>query len=292
MPAWYAADLDRYWRESSFELVSISKRVIILQVENWEHLLILAESSLEANPAMIALTDADFIILKTCLGRSKGGLFKKSSLLIEHEDDLYKLDWRKSVPKFFSPVQLLKNDRFLIRKALKQYRGFLADKELSSSAAVLLTLQGGEDYFRQQIGQSYPLVVDSLLKQNEEAFIKYSKKMIGLGRGLTPTGDDMLHGALVAFHYFIDGTAFMETIKREFSMATQRTNIFGRHVLEMGFRGLTPEIFSIFLRTVARGEADRRLINRIVSLGSSSGVDIAIAMFFFLKTWLFDNSFD
>jgi hypothetical protein len=292
VPVWYAADLDLYRRDSSFELFSAGEKFISLQVETWKHLLIIAESSLEAAPATIALTGSDFTMLKSFLARGKRGLLKKNSLLIEHEDNLCKLDWRRGVPKFFSPVHFFKADRLLISKSLKQYRDFLAEKELSSPAAVLLGLQGGEDYFRQQIGQSYPLVVESLLNQNKEAFIICCRRMAGLGRGLTPTGDDMLHGALVAFHHFISGTAFIEAVKNEFTAVTQRTNIFGRHTLEMGLRGLTPEIFGMFLRTIARGEADSRLLKRIISLGSSSGMDIAIAMFFFLKTWLLESSFD
>ncbi len=292
MPVWYAADLDHYRKDSSFELFSVSRKFISLQVETWKHLLIIAESSLEAGPATIALAGPDFNMLKSFLIRGKRGLLKKNSLLIEHEDDLCKMDWRRGVQKFFFPVHFFKADRLLISKSLKQYRGFLAEKELSSPAAVLLGLQGGEDYFRKEIDQSYPLVVESLLSQNKEAFITCSRRMVGLGRGLTPTGDDMLHGALVAFHYFINGTAFMKAVKNEFTAVTQKTNIFGRHALEMGFRGLTPEIFGMFLRTIARGEADSRLLKRIISLGSSSGVDITIAMFFFLKTWLLDSSFD
>lgn len=296
MPLWYAADLEQYERDSCFRLVSNTNKVISLQVEIWEHLLFIADSSLEAGPATIALDDYDFITLKTCLGRSKCGFYKKSSLLVEQEDDFCMLDWGRSVPKVFSPVHLLKADRILIRQSINKYRMLLAEKELSSSAAVLLELDGGEDYFRQHIGQSFPLVIKSLLTRDQEAFIKYCRSLVGLGRGLTPTGDDLLYGAIVAFHYFVNDSAFLAALKDEFRALTLNTNVFGRHALEMAFRGLTLEMYGFFLKTIGLGEADKGLLNRIFSLGSSSGVDAAIAMLYFLKiltdAWFFDKPVD
>jgi hypothetical protein len=280
---WYAADLDHYSGDSGFNLVSINKKVFCLQVQAWKHLLIIAESSLESGPATIALANDDFLKLKACLNKNSRGLYKKGSLLIKNENEVLRLSWRKSITKAFSPAHFIHTDKLLIRSTLDTYRAILAEMELSSSATVLLEMKGGEDYFRQQIAHNYPLLVESLLSHNKEAFIKYSRRLVGMGRGLTPTGDDLLHGALVTFHYFINDTGFMESVKNEFAEAVFRTNIFGRHALEIAIRGLTPEVFSSFLRTIDRGKADRELLNRIISFGSSSGLDIVIAMVFFLK---------
>jgi hypothetical protein len=280
---WYAADLDHYAEDSGFNLVSINKKVFCLQVQTWKHLLILAEPSLEAGPATIALAKDDFSKLKVCLDQNSQGRYKKGSLIINSENEALRLSWRKSISKAFSPAHFLITDKLLIRNTLDTYRAILAELKLPSSATVLLEMKGGDDYFRQQIAHNYPPLVESLLSHNKTAFIKYSRRLVGMGRGLTPTGDDLLHGALVTFHYFINDTVFMESVKNEFAEATLKTNIFGRHALEMAFRGLTPEVFSSFLRTIDRGEVDRKLLNRIVSFGSSSGLDIVIAMVFFLQ---------
>jgi len=216
------------------------------------------------------------------MGKINHGLYKKGSLLISNEDELFRVNWRRSISKDFSPVHFLKTDKVLIRNSLNKYKALLSDLELSSSATVLLGLQGGEDYFRQQIAHNFPQLVVSLLNHDKEAFIEQSSELVGLGRGLTPTGDDMLYGLIVAFHYFVNELAYMDAVKSDFEAVMASTNIFGRHILEIGFRGLTPEVYSLLLRTIACGEADGKLLNRIISLGSSSGLDIVIAMFCFL----------
>lgn len=286
-PAWHAADLEIYKHHSCFKVVSSHEKVINLQVEGWHNLLFIADSSLEAGPATIALEDADFAFFSLYLAKHhKGGLFTGNCLLIPYGNEELTLNWREGAVETFSPVFFKTIDSNLIRKSLEEYRLMLAKIHLSSPASVLLKLQGGDGYFRQQIANSYPLMVEALLSHSRQALIKFSRNLIGMGRGLTPTGDDLLHGALVAYHHFDGDKAFLEAVKDDLDAAAAKTNIFGRHVLEMGYKGLTPEIFGALLSTVARGEADQRLLKRISAIGSSSGLDIAIAILFFIEKFL------
>lgn len=244
-------------------------------------MLLIAGTSLEAGPATIALEDDDFVFFSHYLAKHKGGLFTQNCLFIAYGSERLTLNWREGAAKTFSPVYFKTWDSSLITKSLEEYRLMLAKIQLPSSASVLMEMQGGDDYFRQLIFKSYPLLVEAFLNHNRQALIKNSRNLIGMGRGLTPTGDDLLHGALVAYHYLDGDKAFLETVKDDLDAAAAKTNIFGRHVLEIGYKGLTPEIFSTLLSTVIRGKADQKLLKRISAVGSSSGLDIAIAIFFF-----------
>ncbi|MBW6462558.1 MAG: DUF2877 domain-containing protein [Firmicutes bacterium] len=207
-------------------------------------------------------------------------MFQNNYLKICSEDETVSINWRKSENRSFSPIMFNNPERVLINKSLSFYKNILAEIHLPTAAAVLLGLPGGESYFRHEIADNFPLLADALLHQDKQAFIEYSHKIAGMGRGLTPTGDDLLHGALIASHYFADNLNFIESVKKDFLTTSLKTNIFGRHMIEIGLKGLTPEIFKNFLISIALGQPDRAIYKSISLIGSSSGLDVIIAMIY------------
>ena len=104
--------------------------------------------------------------------------------------------------------------------------------------------------------------------------------LIGLGRGLTPAGDDFICGFLVARYY---------TDKK-----TQHSDHFSNGLLAIA-QGKTTSLSAALIRCAAQGEADERVLNALrwlagvemdlnrvsqdlQSYGSSSGVDALAGM--------------
>lgn len=286
---WAAVDLDEHTRPAKVKLLSVHDNVINLQVDGWKHLLFVVRPVLEAGPATIALQDSDFIFFKKRIVKSKVGEYKRGCLSVtemtagSNLNIILELKWQEGVRKSFVPLFLRDCDRALIRKALREYCDMLRGIKLPGSSAVLLGLPGGETYFRNLIAENFPPLVEALLSCSQDSFLNYSNELVGMGRGLTPTGDDLLHGALITVYSFTGNISFIESTRSAFEPVTLKTNLFGRHMLEMGLTGLTPDIFRYFLKTVAQGEPDINLIKRIGTIGSSSGYDTVIAMIFSLN---------
>jgi len=281
---WAAVDLDEHTRPAEVQLLSLHNNVVNLQVDGWKHLLFIAGPNLEAGPATICLGEDDFALFKDYIAIKKGGFYQCSTLSINSSIDKnsinkrLELNWRKSSRKSFAPLFLGKPNRLTVKKTLHDYRCLLTDIKTVGSTGVLLKLPGGEDYFRRQIVENFPSLVEALLHNNRNKFKRYAKKIIGLGRGLTPAGDDLLHGLLITYRCFVNRDGLREPVKHDLHILAENTNLFGRHMIETGLKGLTPEVFNIFLNTIFEGKADRSLLKRIGAIGSSSGYDIAIAM--------------
>ncbi len=281
---WAAVDLDEHTRPAKVKLLSVHDNVVNLQVDGWKHLLFVAGPDLEAGPAAVSLPEPDFAYFKNCIvktecGRYQCGVLSVTAMTGESSTcQGLELKWRKSSRKSFAPLFIREPNRLNAKKALHDYRRLLAEIEPSGAAGVLLGLPGSEDYFRQYIAENFPPLVEALLQNNRHEFNRYAGNIIGLGRGLTPTGDDLLHGLLITYCYMVNQNGPGKTVKYDLDVLAENTNLFGRHMIETGSRGLTPEVFKIFLKTIAEGKADHSLISRIGAIGSSSGYDIAIAI--------------
>jgi hypothetical protein len=286
---WAASDLDEHTSPAEVKLLSVHDNVVNLQVEGWKHLLFIAGPNLEAGPAAVSLSGPDFIFFKDCIVKAVSVQYQYGLLSINTTigqnciSKSLKISWQKISRKSFALSFIGEPKRFTVKKALHDYRCLLAKVKSVGSAGVLLGLPGGEDYFRDQIIEYFPSLVEALLQNNRNKFRLCAGNLIGLGRGLTPTGDDLLHGLLITYRCTENRDGLREPVKNDLDILADNTNLFGRHMIETGLRGLTPEIFNNFLMSIVEGKAEQSLVNRIGSIGSSSGFDIAIAIMFSLN---------
>jgi hypothetical protein len=98
------------------------------------------------------------------------------------------------------------------------------------------------------------------------------KACIGLGLGLTPSGDDMLLGTLTILHMYRPDWA--ELLGKEILPHTTRTNDISRNYLELAVRGYaaTPVI------RAAEQLHNNKAVELLLSVGHSSGCDILEGM--------------
>jgi hypothetical protein len=203
---WAASDLDDHTSPAEVKLLSVHDNVVNLQVDGWKHLLFVAGPNLEAGPATVNLSGPDFAFFKDCIAKSKGGRYQCGALSVNGLTDKkslnknLELNWRKSIRKSFATLFTGEPDWLNVKKALQDYRCLLAEVKFVGAAGALLGLPGGEDYFRDHIIEYFPPLVEALLQNNRHKFALCAKNLVGLGRGLTPTGDDLLHGLLIAYY--------------------------------------------------------------------------------------------
>ena len=108
-------------------------------------------------------------------------------------------------------------------------------------------------------------------------------ELVGLGPGLTPAGDDVLAGALVAGSATGDPRLDGWRVDTEAALARRRTTAVSRALLHHALGGwATPELAD-FVTAACAGEADACL-DRLLAVGHSSGAALASGVLHVLGT--------
>lgn len=284
--SWYAADLDSCSARSKITRLSLHEHVINFRVDSWPHLLIVADSQLERGPATVGCSDYFFCKIATVAREMNCGWFEPFMIKLSGAAGEACLSWYKAEPCYFSLPKISVIDRVTLLKTVETYLAMLRKMTHHSAAAVLLGLPGGEDYFRQEISNNLPDLFKALITANEKDFIKVCRNLIGMGKGFSPTGDDLIHGALVANHCFTNNIDFIFKTSGPFHRLFGQTNFMGQHVLEMGWKGFASEAMVEFMFTINDGAVNKSALSRVLKIGSGSGFEMVIAVLLYVKTML------
>lgn len=131
------------------------------------------------------------------------------------------------------------------------------------------------------------------LERNSEGLKAASKGLIGLGLGLTPSGDDMLSGFMIARWWITNsfGAKLDQTKEENASIKGQmaeKTTLFSKQHLRYAAEGETNEAVESFLKSILRDKmksVDSR-INRVIEMGETSGADMMLGLLLGLETAL------
>ncbi|CEG25823.1 DUF2877 domain-containing protein [Bacillus sp. B-jedd] len=128
--------------------------------------------------------------------------------------------------------------------------------------------------------RSETLVKNLLDGKIEEAF-ESAEGLIGLGRGLTPSGDDFLSGVIATFN--IPGCPagdFYEFGRRVVHSALDKTNPISWWALEKSSYGQVRESIAFLIQAILYGDEETlpRYLEKVLSIGSTSGTDIGFGL--------------
>ncbi|WP_059172634.1 DUF2877 domain-containing protein [Bacillus sp. FJAT-27445] len=111
--------------------------------------------------------------------------------------------------------------------------------------------------------------------------IESARGIIGLGPGLTPSGDDFLTGMLAAFS-IQDSPAhtFSEFGRQVVEIARPLTNVISWTALQKASQGLVRESTISLIQAVLYGNEDDlfKALNEVLKIGSTSGTDMALGL--------------
>ncbi len=285
--AWCAADLDCYRESRPVALYSVHEQVVNYTVPGRLPLLILAGPEIEKGPATIGLARDEFLVLREAAGKWPAGYFNSRTLALGNNGEGLEVSLQRGEKYSFSVTapRCLDTDQlcYAVNRYTAMYKAILRKEVSFASGAALLGLPGGDDYFRQEIAGHFPRVVNALLTKNANLFISSCQKLIGMGRGATPEGDDLIHGALGAYHYLVNDLAFLDKIAGALRKTMINTNVMGRHMLESGLRGLIADPLHHFLESLVKGRPDKASLKKVLAIGSSSGHSLAMAIVRFTR---------
>jgi hypothetical protein len=121
-------------------------------------------------------------------------------------------------------------------------------------------------------------LVAALREHDVDALAERAANMIGLGPGLTPSGDDVLVGLLAALHVpGAPGEALRGIGLRIAKDAAGGTNAVSAAVLREAAQGRVREPIVVLLRALLHGGPDAvsRALGTVFAIGATSGADIA-----------------
>lgn len=147
--------------------------------------------------------------------------------------------------------------------------GFIADASGGEIARVTTSM----------LHEAADAVMAALGRGDEPEALRQTPRLIGLGPGLTPSGDDFLLGVLAAraLGCGIAGDDFASGVAR---LAATATNPISHAALATAARGEVRDGIARFVIALCEpgGEALRVALVRVLAIGSSSGTEIAFGV--------------
>ena len=278
--SWYASDLDYFKSGSEFRILSVHKNVINLVSDKYSRLLIIAVEGPVKGPSTVGLAEKDFLCLDSLISETDCFRLEKDRLNISGNSGTISVNIYFGEKISFNVADYAKTEPAISGESYLFYNAILKRWPSPSASAVLLDLTGGEDYFRNELLVNYPHLVQSILKPDEEEFLNRCRKIIGTGRGLTPTGDDLIHGTLVTFRYFRPSIEFENRTFEEMLNLCNNTTLHGRHMIDLALHGLTLQPVIELLKVIATVHQPGYNLNRLLDVGSSTGYDLAVAVLY------------
>lgn len=191
------------------------------------------------------------------------------------------MPWQSVVPGF--PLQ---NEWRLFQQSISFMRHYISRSGKSGGLRDLWTLStpcgGRQNLYAACLKERAKRMLTALREQNMEEAYQAGRSLLGLGNGLTPSGDDFCAALLTVFH--MSGSPFGEQHRQLgqqlASAARQQTTFISQEMLELAASGQTRENISAFLREFTGCSTDSlmRAADKVMAAGCLSGTDWAVGL--------------
>lgn len=288
---------------TTLRVLSVHDHVVNFAAEAWPHLFMLCDSSVHRGPASVGLSRHQFHMLLDILDSPQSCRIDAGEVHIVGVHG--SLSILLSGPKisFYPPLPPGKGNMPCfadLEQALPCLQKLAQGRLCSVLFDNALAYHSGEQAegldFGTPIRAAFPQVLDALLDNDMAALDYWAGRMVGLGFGSTPTGDDLLHGALVAWHYLqrLHAKSPVDICLPESLL--KLTTSLGAHMLVIGGRGLTPEPVGTYLYELcskrysnptpsAEGVSSQTL-GDLAGIGSDTGINIAVGAFLMIRNFI------
>lgn len=246
-------------------VLSIHERVINFVQQDKAEVVSLAHPFIYKGPYTLGVSAYTFnqVAKRLKQGNFITGELGKSKLLLKYHDatehcilhrrarmfSFYIGDWLPSANEANHTVDIntIKNNLIQTRETIKKH--FDLDSRILFANQPAFTNNRQKTYIQAQIKEFFPQLVETILNSPdprcEKNWETTAQQLIGLGRGTTPSGDDMIHGCFLALNWLklLGYTPYVDIprISSHFhDLIKQKTTTMGIHMLMIGSSGLTP----------------------------------------------------
>ncbi len=249
----------------------------ILTPENALLTLLSKKKEIYRNPISIVIAEEDF--LNWGISPNEKVIYKENSLVFLntnlHIDLSNKITWDSSF-RYFGPLA----PSHIIQENIERIKFFIKVMEWNKGLLPLVIETFPHSHFSKKM-----LPILTKIIENESINLSGMEKIVGLGDGLTPSGDDFLSGFLVILYYFGRYLDIQDEINKVISQILEtvytKTNLISATFLMLAAKGeaffLLREIIKDLL---GRRGFDMENIRLLIEYGGTSGASILAGLIF------------
>lgn len=149
------------------------------------------------------------------------------------------------------------------------------------------SILGRETIYSKFIKDGLQTLESSYLNNDKNSMAAAIDSFVGLGSGLTPSGDDFICGLFSVLFYYQSFTSLEDGLIRDVGLrvieyARSRTTIVAYNMLRSCLTGELPEHVHNFMNSILTREDENifELFDRVLQIGSTSGSDMAAGMLY------------
>ncbi|WP_391204285.1 DUF2877 domain-containing protein [Psychrobacillus sp. L4] len=183
--------------------------------------------------------------------------------------------WESILPTYPTNTDVLKKNI----KIMKQYI------EIHGKSGGIKSKSVNESPFEQEMSKMIQerkgLLIDELVNKQLHHAVPHAVSFLGLGPGLTPSGDDFLVGLFTCFHLknspFANYQWFFEEIERAAKTATNEISYIA---IKKASVGKIRESIIVLVNALLEENEEQLILSliKVLNIGSSSGTDIALGI--------------
>ena len=147
----------------------------------------------------------------------------------------------------------------------------------------------------QRIAKPVMQLITSTEQYDIDGVIHAAEKMIGLGPGVTPSGDDILIGFLAGLWSIVgqdqSQISFIRSFGAELVQLAKQTSEISRTYILHATQGQFSSSFSHLAETIATDNDVEAATRTAMRVGHSSGMDSVTGLLIGLRVWNMDHSF-
>lgn len=239
-------------------------------------MLMIASPDMYRGPSAIGLSNSDLAYLFRVLQYESKGKLEPGELVIGHGDSGIAISLVTAVIDFsVPPCAYLDSSR--LHASLNLARSIFHNGKTMASSVNLLAREAGDSILHQSLEGGLSDLVESVVSEDDLAFVDACRELVGLGYGSTPTGDDLIHGVLLTHYYYRSASNLPWRFLSIPEDILSSTTAMGQHMLSIGSQGLTLEPVRNFLLSLLGGYIDSKTVHQLFRIGATSGVDIGVA---------------
>lgn len=200
----------------------------------------------------------------------------KKDSIIELQFDL------KNCQIYHSELAKMPFNSALCQQYLQQVEQMLKGSNKNGLRPLIL-YQQAEDFIFQAMGQILQQAQQNFIESNWQGMSQQLAKLIGLGIGLTPSGDDFLCGVLAVLQKFaLQNTALFQHLQWQIQQNLSQTNEISAAFLRCALQNHFSQPVIDFWQENSR-QNSTAVLAQFEQIGHSSGVDTLCGMYFMLK---------
>ena len=189
--------------------------------------------------------------------------------------------WRGDLPTYPVNTNCLKNNVQIMRQYIEIHgkSGGIKSKGIYENSF--------EREMAKMIKERTDLLLNELLSERFRSAIPHAISLIGLGPGLTPSGDDFLVGLFITFHMKGSPLSPERWLCEEIEKAAKTaTNDISYMAIKKASAGQVREsvVDLVAALLVENEENVFSALRKVLAIGSSSGTDIALGILYGLET--------